>query len=145
MHATLGHEALPSSCQHFPRVCLVDTRGVRVALSHFCPTAAAMLVDATHPVAIVRGPEAVPGVGVPEGLDARDVLPPSLSDRVLMDLDALTAWEAHIVQALAGPSRGPAPSRTCWRDWPRRPPTSRAGRPAARRSYGDHPRLRARA
>lgn len=107
VHATLGHEALPSSCQHFPRVCLVDARGVRVALSHVCPTAAAMLVDATHPVAIVRGPEAVPGGGVPEGLDARDVLPPSLSDRVLMDLDALTAWEAHIVNALAGPSAWP--------------------------------------
>ena len=107
VHATLGHEALPSSCQYFPRVCLVDTRGVRVALSHFCPTAAAMLVDATRPVTIVRGPEAVPGVGVPEGLDARDVLPPSLSDRVLMDLDALTAWEAHVVNALAGPAAWP--------------------------------------
>ncbi len=107
VHATLGHEALPSSCQHFPRVCLADARGVRVALSHVCPTAAAMLVDATRPVTIVRGPEAVPGGGVPEGLDARDVLPPSLSDRVLMDLDALSAWEAHIVNALAGPSAWP--------------------------------------
>lgn len=107
VHATLGHEALPASCQHFPRVCLVDGRGVRVALSHFCPTAAAMLVDATRPVTIVRGPEAVPGGGVPEGLDARDALPPRLSDRVLMDLDALTAWEAHVVNALAGSSAWP--------------------------------------
>lgn len=107
VHATLGHEALPSSCQHFPRVCLVDGRGVRVALSHFCPTAATMLVDATRPVTIVAGPAAVPGGGVPEGLDARDALPPRLSDRVLMDLDALSAWEAHIVNALAGPSAWP--------------------------------------
>jgi len=107
VHATLGHEALPSSCQHFPRVCLVDGRGVRVALSHFCPTAAAMLVDATRPVTIVAGADAVPGGGVPEGLDARDALPPRLSDRVLMDLDALTAWEGHVVNALAGPSAWP--------------------------------------
>ena len=62
VHATLGHDALPASCQHFPRVCLVDARGVRVALSHFCPTAAAMLVDDARPVTIVRGPPAVPGV-----------------------------------------------------------------------------------
>lgn len=107
VHATLGPNALPSSCQHFPRVCLVDGRGVRVTLSHFCPTAAVMLVDATGPVTIVRGPEAVPGGPVPEGLDARDALPPRLSDRVLMDLDALSAWEAHVVNALAGPSAWP--------------------------------------
>ena len=107
VHATLGHEALPASCQHFPRVCLVDARGVRVALSHFCPTAAAMLVDPARPVTIVPGPAAVPGVEVPEGLDVRDALPPRLSARVLMDLDALTAWEAHIVGALAGEAAWP--------------------------------------
>lgn len=107
VHATLGHVALPASCQHFPRVCLVDARGVRVALSHYCPTAASMLVDDTRPVSIVRGPSAVPAVEVPEGLDVRDALPPRLSDRVLMDLDALTAWEAHVVDALAGPGAWP--------------------------------------
>ncbi len=109
VHATLGHEALPSSCQHFPRVCLVDDRGVRVSLSNFCPTAAAMLVDDQRPVAIVAGPPAVPGVVVPEGLDARDQVPPRLTDRVLMDLAALTAWEAHVVLALAGPDRWSGP------------------------------------
>ena len=107
VHATLGHEALPASCQHFPRICLVDARGVRVALSHFCPTAAAMLVDDPRPVTIVHGPPAVPGVEVPEGLDVRDALPPRLNDRVLMDLEALTAWEAHIVGALAGEGAWP--------------------------------------
>ena len=35
----------------------------------------------------------------------RDALPPRLSDRVLMDLEALTAWEAHVVDALAGRRR----------------------------------------
>lgn len=103
VHATLGHEALPSTCQHFPRVCLVDERGVRVSLSHVCPTAASLLVDDTRPVTIVRGPAAVPGRTVPEGLDARGQLPPRLSARVLADWDGLTAWEAHVIRVLAGP------------------------------------------
>ncbi len=103
VHDVLGHEALPASCQHFPRVCLIDARGVRVTLSHYCPTAAAMLFDHAGPVEIVRGPEAVPGLLVPEGLDARDELPPRLTPEVLMDLDALSAWEQLLVQTLAGP------------------------------------------
>lgn len=103
VHATLGHQALPATCQHFPRVCLVDDRGVRVSLSHACPTAAAMLVGTDAPVTIVAGPPAVPGLEVPEGLDVRDQLPPRLSSTVLMDLEAATAWEAHVVSSLAGP------------------------------------------
>lgn len=103
VHAALGHEALPSTCQHFPRVCLVDDRGVRVSLSHVCPTAVSMLVEDTRPLTIVPGPEAVPGRAVPEGLDARGQLPPRLSARVLADWEGLTAWEAHVVNTLAGP------------------------------------------
>ena len=103
VHAALGHEALPASCQHFPRVCLIDGRGVRVTLSHYCPTAAAMLFDHDGPVEIVRGPDAVPGIFAPEGLDARDELPPRLTRGLLMDLDALSAWERLLVQTLAGP------------------------------------------
>lgn len=102
LHAGLGHAALPLSCQHFPRICLVDDRGVRVSLSHYCPTAAAMLVDHEGPLAIVDGPAPVPSRDVPEGLDARGQLPPRLTERVLMDLDGLTAWEAHVVDVLAG-------------------------------------------
>ncbi|MEZ5290770.1 MAG: hypothetical protein R2745_06785 [Vicinamibacterales bacterium] len=104
VHASLGHAALPATCQHFPRVCLVDDRGVRVSLSHACPTAAAMLVHYDEPVTLVPGPPAVPDVPVPEGLDARGALPPRLSDRVLCDLEGLSAWEAHVVGALAGPA-----------------------------------------
>lgn len=103
VHATLGHAALPSTCQHFPRVALVDDRGVRVSLSHVCPTALDLLVSYEGPVTIVPGPPAVPGREVPEGLDARGELPPALSERVLMDLETLTLWEAHAVDALAGP------------------------------------------
>jgi hypothetical protein len=111
LHAGLGHAALPSSCQHFPRVCLVDDRGVRVSLSHYCPTAVAMLVDHDAPLAIVAGPPPVPSRAVPEGLDARGQLPPRLTDRVLMDLDGLTAWEAHVVDVLAGHRAEATPER----------------------------------
>ena len=103
VHAVEGHEALPASCQHFPRLCLVDGRGVRVSLSHYCPTAASLLFEHEGPVEIVPGPPAVPGLAVPEGLDVRDELPPRLTPGVLMDLDALTAWEHLVVQTLAGP------------------------------------------
>ncbi len=75
-------------------MCLIDARGVRVSLSHYCPTAAAMIFDDDGPVTIVDGPPAVPGRAVPEGLDARAALPPRLTDRVLTDLEGLTAWEA---------------------------------------------------
>lgn len=102
VHATLGHDALPSTCQHFPRVALIDDRGVRVSLSHVCPTALDLLVSHDGPVRIVDGPPAVPGRDVPEGLDARGELPPALNDRVLMDLDTVSLWEAHVVATLAG-------------------------------------------
>ena len=103
VHTALGHAALPASCQHFPRVCLIDDRGVRVSLSHYCPTAAQMIVDSDGPVTVVAGPPAVPGRAVPEGLDAREALPPRLTEHVLMDLEGLTAWERHVVASLAGP------------------------------------------
>ena len=102
VHTALGHGALPSSCQHFPRVCLTDARGVHVTLSHYCPTAAGLLFEAQGPVTIASGPPAVPGLDVPEGLDARSALPPLLTPRVLMDLDGYAAWEGHMVETLAG-------------------------------------------
>jgi hypothetical protein len=101
-HAALGHGALPASCQHFPRICLSDGRGVHVTLSHYCPTAAGLLFDHDGPVAIVEGPDAVPGREVPEGLDAREALPPALTSRVLMDLEGYDAWERHMIETLAG-------------------------------------------
>lgn len=111
IHAGLGHSALPSSCQHFPRVCLIDDRGVRVSLSHYCPTAASMLVDGDGPVTVVAGPPAVPGRGVPEGLDARDGLPPRLSEEVLTDLDGAARWERHVIATLAGTTCEPTVER----------------------------------
>lgn len=101
----LGHSALPSACQHFPREVLIDQRGVFVTLSHYCPTAADLLFSHVGAVEIVEGPPALPD-GDPEGLDARDVLPPLLTEGVLMDLEAYAAWEAHMVKVLtSGGSR----------------------------------------
>ena len=101
IHRALGPTALPAACQHFPRQCLIDRRGVFVTLSHYCPTAAALLFEHSGPVEIVEGPPANVHSDA-EGLDARDVLPPLLTEGVLMDLDAYSAWEAHAVRRLAG-------------------------------------------
>jgi hypothetical protein len=99
IHRRLGHEALPTACQHFPREVLIDSRGVFVTLSHYCPTAADLLFAHDGPVEIVAGPPALRR-GEPEGLDARDVLPPLLTETVLMDLEGYSAWEAHMVRVL---------------------------------------------
>jgi len=113
IQGALGHAAIPSACQHFPRVCLLDGRGVFVTLSSYCPTAAELLFTETAPLTIVSGPDPVPG-GTVEGLDAGDVLPPLLTAGVLMDDPGLTAWEDHLVSWLGGrrnPSGRWAPER----------------------------------
>jgi hypothetical protein len=99
IHAALGHDALPSCCQHFPRDYVIDDRGVFVTLSHYCPTAAGLLFTHGGPIEIVAGP---PTAGTPPGLDARGTLPPLLTRGVLMDPAGLTAWEAHAVSWLGG-------------------------------------------
>jgi hypothetical protein len=100
IHRAQGHDALPSACRHFPRRCLIDARGVSVTLSHYCPTAASLLFEHTGGVEIVEGPPPVDGH--PEGLYARDALPPLLTTHVLMDLAGYSAWEAHMIRVLAG-------------------------------------------
>jgi hypothetical protein len=100
IHTALGDEAMPSACQHFPRIALLDPRGVSVTLSHYCPTAASLLVDARGPVSIVKGPPVLPGGALPEGLDARDALPPLETPGRLMDWDAYSAWESRAVDLL---------------------------------------------
>jgi Fe-S-cluster containining protein len=95
------HSDKPSSCTHFPFVCLIDQRGVHVTLSHYCPTAAAMLFDHQGPVQIVEGPPPIAGVEVPEGLDARDSLPPLESPTLLMSFDQFSRWEAETVERVS--------------------------------------------
>ncbi|MEW6322447.1 MAG: hypothetical protein AB1635_15330 [Acidobacteriota bacterium] len=100
VQATLGHAALPSACQHFPRVCLLDDRGVFVTLSHYCPTAAGLLADHAGPVRIVEGPPALPDGRDPEGLDARGALPPLWSPARVLSHDEYGRFEAQMVEAV---------------------------------------------
>ena len=108
IHRQLGHDLLPSACQHFPRVVTVDPRGVFVSLSHVCPTAGRLLTVASEaPFDVVHdGPLVTPGLEW-AGLDAREALPPQVSAAVLWDWDALTAWEGGILGLLGqhGPER----------------------------------------
>ncbi len=109
------YPARPSSCAHFPFVCLIDPRGVHVTLSHYCPTAAAMLVAHDGPVEIVEGPSPVAGFEIPEGLDARESLPPLVADGPasgavprLMSWDEFSAWERAAIGAGAVTADPPA-------------------------------------
>ena len=52
---------------------------------------------------------------MPEGLDVRGQLPPRLTDRVLIDLDGLTAWEAHVVATLGRTRRSTGRRSARWR------------------------------
>jgi Fe-S-cluster containining protein len=104
IHHAGGRAALPVSCRMFPRVVLQDGRGTFVSLSHFCPTAAALLFEESGnswlPVGIVDAPPALTHVGPLDGLDARDVWPPLLRPGVMMDLESYGAWERLGVELL---------------------------------------------
>jgi hypothetical protein len=101
IHRQLGHDALPVACQHFPRVVVADPRGLFVSLSCVCPTAGQLLrAECTRPFQVVHeGAVLLPGLEW-MGLDARDSLPPQLSDDVLWDWDALTVWEQSVLKLL---------------------------------------------
>jgi Fe-S-cluster containining protein len=99
------HAMRPASCEHFPLVCVTDPRGVRVSLSHYCPTAAELLFTETSPLTIVAGRAVLPDGRAPEGLDAREALPPvddarSASGPRLMDWDDVSRWEQALVTTL---------------------------------------------
>ncbi|MEQ1759767.1 MAG: hypothetical protein ABL986_15735 [Vicinamibacterales bacterium] len=100
VHRDLGHESLPLTCRHFPRLAVRDGRGTSISLTHYCPTAAAMLFQKV-PIRIVADPAAFPPADY-EGLvvDA-DAWPPLLKPTMLMDLASYAAWEAHMVRRCA--------------------------------------------
>jgi len=105
----LGHDALPSACQQFPRVSLIDDRGAHVTFSHYCPTVAAMLLGNAGKAAEIvtlAGADAEARRRV-EGFDARAAVPPFLRPEVAFDLPAYDAWERGIVRALGRPGRDP--------------------------------------
>jgi Fe-S-cluster containining protein len=103
IHRELGVESLPMACRQFPRVVLEDPRGTLISLSHFCPTAAALLHASPPATAfeIVEAPSSLTLAGHAEGLDARNVLPPLLRPGMLTDDDGYDAWERRAIGMLA--------------------------------------------
>jgi Fe-S-cluster containining protein len=115
VHAALGHDRLPTACQHFPRRCRLDGLATCVSLSHYCPTVARMAFDAAAPRGIVKAPASLVGHLRLEGLDARDALPPLLRPGLLTGLEGYHAWEAALVdrfEAGDAPERAMASVRT---------------------------------
>jgi Fe-S-cluster containining protein len=93
----LDEAHLPSACQHFPRIAVRDLRGTFISLTHYCPTAAAMLFGPDGPIEIVESPPAFPSADY-EGLRVdKEAWPPLLHPHMLMDLDGYSAWERHMV------------------------------------------------
>jgi len=99
VHARLGAAALPATCRLFPRIARTGPRGVAITLSHYCPTAARLLLREDVPLTVVEYPTAFPA-GAYEGLEA-DEWPPLLGGRVLMDDEGFEAWEALLVSRCA--------------------------------------------
>jgi Fe-S-cluster containining protein len=110
------HAMRPIACEHFPYVTVVDPRGVHVTLSHYCPTAAALLFADQGPMRIVAGPPVHDDGRLPEGLDARDALPPIRAEHDsagrtaprLMAWAEVTRWERQMVRRLSADTRVPA-------------------------------------
>jgi hypothetical protein len=94
IHREAGQDALPSACRHFPRELLVDPRGTFVSLSHYCPTAAALLTTPDGLDIVEARPPLRIG-GPIDALDATEALPPLLRPGLLTDLDSYAAWEAE--------------------------------------------------
>ncbi|HET8646736.1 MAG TPA: hypothetical protein VFO85_14675, partial [Vicinamibacteria bacterium] len=100
IHRDLGHEWLPLACRQFPRASLLSPAAVSITLSHYCPTAAALLFrDDGVGVEVVESPAAFPDEGEYEGLDARAALP-LLRPRVFLDWGSHRRWEEHAVATL---------------------------------------------
>lgn len=101
VHRDAGEAALPATCRHFPRLAVRDRRGTFISLTHFCPTAARSLFRDPSPIEIVESPPAFPPADY-EGLEVEDdAWPPLLHAHMLMDFDAYSAWERHMVERCA--------------------------------------------
>jgi hypothetical protein len=100
----LGHESLPESCRHFPRIALAEADATRVTLSHFCPTAASMLFgEGPERVAVVSGAAGIADGRAYDGFDARQTIPPLLRPGVAMDGPSCRLWEAYLLDRLGNP------------------------------------------
>jgi Fe-S-cluster containining protein len=111
IHHAAGFAALPLSCRMFPRVVLHDGRGTLISLSHFCPTAAALLFEPADPSAtadIVDAPPPLTDVGALDGLDAREAWPPLLRPGVMMDIESYAEWERLAIELMMREGIAPA-------------------------------------
>jgi len=104
----VGEPQLPLTCRHFPRLAVRDNRGTFISLTHYCPTAAAMLFrDDDMPIEILEVPPAFPPADY-EGLRVDpEAWPPLLHPEMLMDLDGYSAWERHMVARCNASSLSP--------------------------------------
>jgi hypothetical protein len=107
IHRRLGHAALPVACRQFPRVVVLRPHAIAVSLSHFCPTAAALLFRDDVPLAVSDDPPSCPPDQCREGLDARRALPPLLRADALFGWSAFDRWERFVVAVLAEETIGP--------------------------------------
>jgi hypothetical protein len=82
-------------------VCVLEPGTVSVSLSHYCPTAAALLFREDAGLALVERPQAFPPSRPFEGLDAREAYSPFLRPGVLLGFDGLRAFEERSVAVLA--------------------------------------------
>ena len=107
VHRDMGEALLPSTCRHFPRVAVRDQRGTFISLTHYCPTAASMLFRDDVPLEIVESPPAFPPAAYDGLVVDPEAWPPLLHPQMLMNLEAYSAWERHMVRRCADPSASP--------------------------------------
>lgn len=100
IHRELGAPAMPVACQQFPRIAVRDRRGTFVTLSHYCPTAARLLLESTARLDVVPAPTSLVASDRLEALDATLELPPLLRPGLLTDIDGYAQWERHCLGVL---------------------------------------------
>ena len=88
-------------------MCVIDPRGVSIALSAYCPTVAAEL-RGPDKIAIVQDAAGFPGAGEYVGLDAREGLPPLLRPDMAMDWPSWWRFERDAVALVTERDEGPA-------------------------------------
>ena len=101
IHRDAGEAQLPATCRHFPRLAVRDGRGTSITLTHYCPTAAAMLFRDDVALEIVDAPSAFPPAEYEGLVITPEDWPPLLHPRMLMDLSGYAAWERHMVACCA--------------------------------------------
>jgi Fe-S-cluster containining protein len=102
IHREAGIAALPAACRHFPRKVRIDARDTRISLSHYCPTAARLLLTGGG-LDIVEAPAPLLLPVPMEGLDATAALPPLVRPGLLSDLEGYNAWERAALSIFSRP------------------------------------------